>query len=58
MSVTEGDIDLQGFLDLDRSLRKGLQGIPVNFKIKANVRTKSYGAFASWVPDTPPYKTC
>jgi uncharacterized OsmC-like protein len=36
-SSFEGDIDLQGFLDLDKSVRKGLQGLRVNFKIKADV---------------------
>jgi uncharacterized OsmC-like protein len=36
-SSLEGDIDLHGFLDLDRSVRKGYQGIRVSFKIKADV---------------------
>jgi uncharacterized OsmC-like protein len=36
-SSFEGDIDLQGFLDLDKDVRKGLQGIRVTFKIKADV---------------------
>lgn len=36
-SSFEGDIDLHGFLDLDRNVRKGYQGIRVNFKIKADV---------------------
>ncbi len=36
-SSLEGDIDLHGFLDLDRNVRKGYQGIRVNFKIKADV---------------------
>ena len=34
---SEGDIDLHGFLDLDKSVRKGVQAIRVNFKIKADV---------------------
>lgn len=33
----EGDLDLHGFLDLDPNVRKGYQGIRVNFKISANV---------------------
>jgi len=37
-STLEGDIDLHGFLDLDKNVRKGYQGIRVNFKIKADVR--------------------
>ena len=32
-----GDIDVHGFLDLDKTVRKGFQGIRVNFKIKADV---------------------
>jgi uncharacterized OsmC-like protein len=36
-SSLEGDIDLHGFLDLDPNVRKGYQGIRVNFKIKADV---------------------
>jgi uncharacterized OsmC-like protein len=35
-SSFEGDIDLHGFLDLDKSVRKGYQGIRVNFKLKAD----------------------
>jgi uncharacterized OsmC-like protein len=37
VSCLEGDLDLQGFLDLDKSVRNGYQGIRVNFKIKADV---------------------
>jgi len=33
----EGDIDLHGFLALDKKVRNGYQGIRVNFKIKADV---------------------
>ena len=36
-SSFEGDIDLHGFLDLDKNIRKGYQGIRAHFKIKANV---------------------
>jgi len=36
-SSLEGDIDLHGFLDLDKKVRNGYQGIRVNFKIKADV---------------------
>jgi uncharacterized OsmC-like protein len=36
-SAVEGDIDLHGFLDLDPNVRKGCQGIRVQFKIKADV---------------------
>lgn len=36
-TALEGDIDLHGFLDLDRSVRNGYEGIRVRFKIKADV---------------------
>jgi len=36
-SSLEGDLDLHGFLELDKKIRQGYQGIRVNFKIKANV---------------------
>jgi uncharacterized OsmC-like protein len=36
-SSLEGDIDLHGFLALDKNVRNGYQGIRVNFKIKADV---------------------
>ena len=36
-SSLEGDIDLHGFLALDKKVRNGYQGIRVNFKIKADV---------------------
>ena len=36
-SSFSGDIDLHGFLDLDPKVRKGYQGIRVNFKIQADV---------------------
>jgi uncharacterized OsmC-like protein len=36
-SFLEGDIDLHGFLELDKNVRNGYQGIRVKFKIKADV---------------------
>lgn len=36
-SSLEGDIDLRGFLGLNKTVRNGYQGIRVGFKIKANV---------------------
>jgi uncharacterized OsmC-like protein len=36
-SSMEGDIDLHGFLELDKHTRRGYQGIRVSFKVKANV---------------------
>jgi hypothetical protein len=35
-SKLEGDIDLQGFLDLDPKVRKGYREIRVNLKVKSN----------------------
>jgi len=36
-SSLEGDLDLHGFLKLDKNVRNGYQGIRVKFKIKADV---------------------
>jgi uncharacterized OsmC-like protein len=36
-SSLEGDLDLHGFLELDKRVRNGYQGIRVKFKIKADV---------------------
>jgi uncharacterized OsmC-like protein len=36
-SSLEGDIDLHGFLALDKNIRKGFQGIRVSFKVKADI---------------------
>ena len=35
-STFEGDIDLHGFLNLDKTVRKGYQAIRANFKIRAD----------------------
>ena len=36
-SSVEGDLDLQGFLGLDETVRPGYQAIRINFRIKADV---------------------
>lgn len=36
-SSLDGDIDLHGFLALDKNVRQGFQGIRVNFKVKTDV---------------------
>ncbi len=36
-SFLEGNVDLNGFLALDKNVRPGCQGIRVHFKIKADV---------------------
>ncbi len=53
-SSFEGDIDLHGFLDLDQKVRKGYQGIRVNFKIKADVPDTELQAIAQLGPKFSP----
>lgn len=36
-SWLEGDIDLHGFLELDKNVRRGYRGIRVTFKVRADV---------------------
>ncbi len=36
-STVEGHIDLHGFLDLDKNVRTGFEGIRVHFKIRADI---------------------
>lgn len=50
----EGDIDLHGFLDLDPKVRKGYQGIRVNFKIKADVPKEKLQEIAQLGSDHSP----
>jgi uncharacterized OsmC-like protein len=49
-SSLEADVDLRGFLDLDKSVRKGYQGIRVQFKIKADVSDEQLQAIAQLAP--------
>jgi uncharacterized OsmC-like protein len=53
-SSVEGDIDLQGFLELDGNVRKGLQGIRVSFKIKADVTDGDLQALGQLGPGHSP----
>jgi uncharacterized OsmC-like protein len=53
-SSLEGDIDLHGFLELDRNVRKGYQGIRVNFKIKADVPDEQLQEIVQLGPDYSP----
>jgi|SRR6185312_15060157 len=53
-SSLEGNLDLHGFLELDKSVRKGYQGIRVNFKIKANVSDEKLQEVASLGPEYSP----
>jgi uncharacterized OsmC-like protein len=40
-STLEGDIDLQGFLQLDENVTPGYQGINISFKIKSDASEKT-----------------
>jgi uncharacterized OsmC-like protein len=53
-SSLEGDIDLHGFLELDKNVRKGYQGIRVNFKIKADVPDEHLEEIAQLGPGYSP----
>ena len=53
-SSLEGDIDLHGFLDLDSNVRKGYQGIRVNFKIKADVPEEQLQEIVQLGPEYSP----
>src|ERR1700733_9015289 len=49
-SSLEGDIDLHGFLELDRKVRNGYQGIRVKFKVKADVPDEKMQEIIQWGP--------
>jgi uncharacterized OsmC-like protein len=53
-SSLEGNLDLHGFLELDKNVRKGFQGIRVNFKIKANVTEEKFQEIATLGPQYSP----
>lgn len=53
-SSLEGDIDLHGFLDLDPKVRKGYQGIRVNFRIKADATEDQLQQIAKLGPQYSP----
>ena len=53
-SSFEGDIDVHGFLDLDKTVRKGYQGIRVRFKIKADVPEEKLQMIAQLGPRFSP----
>lgn len=53
-SSLEGNLDLHGFLELDKNVRKGFQGIRVNFKIKANVSDEKLQEIANLGPESSP----
>jgi uncharacterized OsmC-like protein len=53
-SSLEGDIDLYGFLQLDKKVRNGYQGIRVNFKIKADVSDSELQEIGQLGPEHSP----
>ena len=53
-SSLEGDIDLNGFLELDKNIRNGFQGIRVNFKIKADVPDEQLQQIGQLAPGRSP----
>jgi uncharacterized OsmC-like protein len=53
-SSLEGDLDLQGFLQLDKNVRQGYQGIRVNFKVKADVSDAQFQEIVQLGPGHSP----
>lgn len=53
-SKVEGDIDLRGFLGIDKSVRNGFQNIRMNFTIHADVSDEQLEELASLGPTFSP----
>jgi uncharacterized OsmC-like protein len=53
-SSIEGDIDLRGFLRLDKNVRNGYQGIRMKFKIKADVPDEQLQELLMLGPENSP----
>jgi uncharacterized OsmC-like protein len=53
-SSLEGDLDLRGFLKLDKNVRNGYEGIRVNFKIKADVNDAKFQELSQLGPAHSP----
>jgi uncharacterized OsmC-like protein len=52
-SSLEGDLDVQGFLGLDDSVRNGYQNIRVNFKIEGDLTEEERSQLISFTYDSP-----
>ena len=52
-STLEGDLDVQGFLGLDDSVRNGYQNIKVNFKIEGNLTNEERNQLISFTRKSP-----
>ena len=53
-STLHGNLDLRGFLKLDKNVRNGYEGIQVNFKIKADVPDDELQALGQLGPERSP----
>lgn len=53
-SKVEGDIDLRGFLGIDKNVRNGFQDIRMNFSIRANVSDQELAEIAALGPAFSP----
>jgi len=53
-SSVEGDIDLRGFLGIDRNVRNGFENIRMNFKIRADVTDEQFEELAQLGPAFSP----
>jgi uncharacterized OsmC-like protein len=52
-SFLEGDLDVQGFLGLDESIRNGYQGIKVSFKIEGDLTAEERQKLISFAYKSP-----
>jgi uncharacterized OsmC-like protein len=52
-SSLEGDLDVQGFLGLDDSIRNGYQNIKVSFKIEGNLTDEERNQLISFTRKSP-----
>jgi uncharacterized OsmC-like protein len=53
-STLEGDIDLRGFLGIDRSVRNGYQGIRMKMRIKTDATEKQWERLVRLGPSFSP----
>lgn len=53
-STIEGDIDLRGFLGLDKNIRNGYRGIRMTFRIKADVSDEQLQEICRLGPNASP----
>lgn len=49
-STLEGDIDLQGLLELDENVRNGYENVTITFKVKSDAPAKQLEIFAKGSP--------